>query len=348
MNKFLIFLPSLVFASVNIMDHALPSLSEYGFFKTPIKSQITVDGIIPYKIASPLFSDYAEKLRFIKIPKGNNIKTVDNHLIFPTGTTIIKTFYYPDDFRKINENKRLLETRLLIKTKTEWIAIPYVWNEEQTDAFLSLAGDRIPVSWINKKGVKTELLYSVPNMNQCKGCHVKNNILQPIGPKIRNLNMVYSFEGEDLNQLKKWISFGLMEPIDNISTLPRTVNYENHMDGTLDQRARAWLDINCAHCHSSGGPAESSGLYLEYEEKNPAKIGVMKRPIAAGRGSGNLNYTIVPGYPELSILDYRIRSTDPGIMMPELSRHMTHIEGVELISSWIKKMSFNNYDGDTK
>ena len=349
MNKFLIIISSsLVFASSNIMDHALPSLSKYGFFKNPIKLQITVDGIIPYKIASPLFSDYAEKLRFIMIPNSKTISTIDNRLIFPIGTTIIKTFYYPDDFRKINSNRRLLETRLLIKSKNEWIAIPYVWNEEQTDAFLSIAGDRIPVSWIDKKGIKTELLYSVPNMNQCKGCHVKNNILQPIGPKIRNLNMIYSFEGEEINQLKKWISLGIMESFDNILTLPRTVNYENHNDGTLDERARAWLDINCAHCHSSGGPAETSGLYLEYEEKNLSKIGVMKRPIAAGRGSGSLNYTIVPGHPELSIIDYRIRSTDPGIMMPELSRHLTHIEGVKLISSWIKKMSFNNNDGDAK
>ena len=124
MNKFLIIISSsLVFASSNIMDHALPSLSKYGFFKNPIKSQIAVDGIIPYKIASPLFSDYAEKLRFIMIPNSKTISTIDNRLIFPIGTTIIKTFYYPDDFRKINGNRRLLETRLLIKSKNEWIAI---------------------------------------------------------------------------------------------------------------------------------------------------------------------------------------------------------------------------------
>ena len=348
MSKLLLFFPIFAYCSNNLMNYALPNLSDYGFFKNPIKSQVVVEGIISYEIASPLFSDYAEKLRYIKIPKGKIITTDQNDLIFPIGTTIIKTFYYPDDFRKMNSNRNLIETRLLIKTETDWLAIPYVWNEEQTDAYLSIAGDRIPVSWIDKNGVGNQLLYSVPNVNQCKACHVNNNFLQPIGPKIRNLNMIYRYDNEKINQITRWVNLGILEPVENFNYLPRTVNYENENDGSLDQRARAWLDINCAHCHSSGGPAESSGLYLNYEEKSLSKLGVLKRPIAAGRGSGDLNYTIVPGHPELSILDYRIRSIDPGIMMPELSRHLPHKEGIELINSWIKNMTYKNNPDENK
>ena len=106
------------------------------------------------------------------------------------------------------------------------------------------------------------LLYSIPNINQCKSCHVHNNILKPIGPKIRNLNNEFVYLDGKMNQLKKWILQGILMPINNFEKLPRTVNYKNHEDGTINDRARAWLDINCAHCHQKGGPAETSGLFL--------------------------------------------------------------------------------------
>ena len=182
------------------------------------------------------------------------------------------------------------------------------------------------------------VLYSVPNMNQCKSCHVKDNVQQPIGPKIRNLNIDFVYNQVSENQLHKWVKEGILDSFKDLSSLPRTVNYEDPHDGTLDHRARAWLDINCAHCHQRGGPAETSGLYLNLEEQDLAKLGVFKPPVAAGRGSGNRKYNIVPGRPEDSILEYRIASTDPGVMMPELNRKLVHHEGVKLIQEWIKAM----------
>ena len=201
-----------------------------------------------------------------------------------------------------------------------------------------MAGGRKDVSWIHSDGKPMNVLYSVPNMNQCKSCHVKDNVQQPIGPKIRNLNIDFVYNQVSENQLHKWVKEGILDSFKDLSSLPRTVNYEDPHDGTLDQRARAWLDINCAHCHQRGGPAETSGLYLNLEEKDLAKLGVFKPPVAAGRGSGNRKYNIVPGRPEDSILEYRIASTDPGVMMPELNRKLVHHEGVKLIQEWIKAM----------
>ena len=330
---------SLLFSGHPILEHALPRLSDYGFFQEPMKNQVPIDGILPYTIASPLFSDYAEKLRFIHVPDQVVIShTADHTFNFPAGTFLIKTFYYPSDFRKSDGARRLIETRLLKKTETEWLAMPYVWNVEQTEAVLALAGDRTEVSWIHGNGKTMDVLYSIPNMNQCKSCHVYNNIQQPIGPKVRNLNMDFVYVDGTMNQLEKWVSSGILDPLPDINTLPRTVNYSDNFDGTLDNRARAWLDINCAHCHRRGGPAETSGLYLDLEEPHPTALGVNKPPVAAGRGAGDRMYTIVPGHPEESIMDFRIRSTDPSIMMPELSRKLVHTEGVELIQAWIREM----------
>lgn len=332
-------LSSFLFSRNPILDHAEPKLSDYGFFKEPMKDQVPIDGILPFTVAAPLFSDYAEKLRFIQVPEQSIItRRADNTFNFPVGTFLIKTFYYDHEFRVSNGERRIMETRLLKNTELGWIAMPYVWNEAQTDAVLAIAGDRTSVSFIHGSGEKIDLLYSVPNMNQCKGCHVYNNILQPIGPKVRNLNLVYPYADGKMNQLEKWTETGIIEALPHPDMLPRTANYMDPSDGTLNDRARAWLDINCANCHRSGGPAESSGLYLDLEQQNITALGVNKPPVAAGRGSGSLMYNIVPGHPELSILDYRIRSTDPGVMMPELGRKLVHKEGVELIQAWIRDM----------
>ena len=203
---------------------------------------------------------------------------------------------------------------------------------------MNLVGARISASWTHFDGNPIEILYSVPNMNQCKNCYTLNNVQKSIGPKIRNLNHNFDYKDGIDNQLKKWISVGFLESISNFDSMPESVNYNNPKDGTINQRARAWLDINCAHCHGRGRPTESSGLFLEYEEKNQTAIGRFKTPVAAGRGSSGRKYNIVPGHPEKSIIEFRINSVDPGIMMPELSRRLIHKEGVELIQTWIRKM----------
>jgi hypothetical protein len=64
----------------------------------------------------------------------------------------------------------------------------------------------------------------------------------------------------------------------------------------------------------------------------------MKMPIAAGRGSGDRLYDIVPGKAEGSVLIFRLESTEPSIMMPELPRRMIDVEGIKLMKEWINSM----------
>lgn len=322
------------------LDYAKPTLSEFGFFQEPLKLQHPTEGVIPYSVASPLFSNYAEKLRFIKIPSGEKLThNSDGSFNYPEESVLIKTFYYPENFNEPEKAHRIIETRLLIKTESDWVALPYVWNEAQTDAILEVAGHRLPVNWIDKSNDYVEIEYSVPNMNQCKGCHVHHNEFKPLGPKLRNLNFTYNYSDESSNQIDKWVELGILESSESFSDLPQSINYEDPHTGSVDERARAWLDVNCANCHQSGGPAQTSGLFLDFGQMNPKSLGIMKPPIAAGRGSGNLKYTIVPGHPEESIMVYRINSTDPGVMMPELGRKLIHKEGLALIRQWIKEMN---------
>ena len=305
------------------------NLSDYGFFKGTIKDQIPSDGVVLYTLNSPLFSDYASKLRFVKLPVGQSVSyNPDSVLQFPVGSAIVKTFYYPIDERNPKKGRRLMETRVLLHEAKGWVALPYIWNKEQTDAVLEVAGGSDQVSWIDGAGKKQSFEYQVPNMNQCKGCHERSGEMTPIGPSVRQLN--------DGHQLQNWSTTGLLKglPKDHI---PALVNYSD-ASASLDDRVKAYLDINCAHCHNPTGPARSSGLYLTWDSKDRTAYGFFKAPVAAGRGSGNLSYDIVPGKPEQSILHYRMASRDPGVMMPELGRQLTHHEGVELVRSWIASL----------
>jgi uncharacterized repeat protein (TIGR03806 family) len=283
-----------------------------------------------------LFSDYAFKKRFIKFPEGGYaIYNPDDVFEFPEGTVLIKNFYYPADFSKPEENIRILETRLLILENGKWNALPYVWNEEQTEAYLDVAGENIQVSWVHFDGTKRSVLYSVPNMNQCKGCHERNDEIVLIGPTARQLHG--NLKGQSENQLIKLAAMGYLKNLPELHLVPQLANYEDK-NASLDSRARAWLEVNCAHCHRSDGPAKTSGLHLLASVNNSFELGIGKPPVAAGRGSGGLKYSIVSGKPDASILYYRINSTDPGIMMPELGRKLVHEEGLRLIRDWISKM----------
>lgn len=87
------------------------------------------------------------------------------------------------------------------------------------------------------------------------------------------------------------------------------------------------------------GSAKNAGLYLQYSEEHPRNRGIFKPPIAAGKGSGNLNFDIVPGKPEESILIYRMRSNNPAIRMPEIGRSIPHEEGIALLTSYIEQLA---------
>ncbi|TAF67528.1 MAG: hypothetical protein EAZ55_04225 [Cytophagales bacterium] len=316
-------------------------LSDYDFFKGNIAEQNPQEDVIPYQLNTPLFSDYAEKLRFVRLPIGAKATYQPEEVIdFPVGTVIIKTFYYPKDFRNPLKGRQIVETRLLVKEENTWSAWTYIWNDTQTDAFLEVAGETKEISWIHTDGKKKTIQYSIPNINQCKGCHNRDEKMTPIGLSIRQLNGTFEYTNEGtMNQLVYWQKHQLISQLPTDSTTWGKIPIWNDPNtGSIDQRARAWLEINCAHCHHPQGPARTSGLFLSYNEKDPIKFGVFKTPVAAGRGSGGLQYSIVPAKPEESILYYRINSTDPGVMMPELGRTIVHQEGALLIKNWIKSL----------
>lgn len=309
--------PPLVALDLILGDTLPQKLSEFRFFLDAKASRPNIR-VAPYSLTTELFSDYAEKQRFMFVPEGEraSVRRDGDSLHFPVGSALIKSFGY---------GGKTIETRVLLKRAEGWVALPYVWVGD--DAVLKRGGKRLPVRF-EHKGTSRTISYAVPNQNQCKGCHVSGEQIFPIGPRLSMLQV-----GDQYARL----SDAGLAPL--VGTLPAAMpRWDDPASGSVDARARAYLDINCAHCHSRDGPASNSGLYLGWREAGPVALGLYKRPVAAGRGSGGHDFAIEPGHPERSILLYRMKTTDPGIAMPELGRATVHEEAVALLSEWIEGM----------
>ena len=315
--------------------------------------------VVPYDLNTPLFSDYAHKLRTIWMPEHAAAKyDAQETFDFPVGTIISKTFYYPltktgRDAKSVARtydasrdfagdgldlrHVRLIETRLLVRREHGWEAFPYVWNAAQTDAELARTGDAIALELVADDGAREAFTYVVPNENQCAGCHVTNlqtKQIAPIGPKARHLNRDYAYAGGTENQLAHLTTLGLLSGAPDAASAPRNANWID-VSQPLDARARAYLDVNCGHCHNPRGPANTTALYLDASVPADRNLGLCKPPVAAGRGTGDHYFDIVPGKPDDSILPFRMASHEPGVMMPEQGRNTTHVEGLQLIRDWI-------------
>jgi uncharacterized repeat protein (TIGR03806 family) len=304
------------------------------------------------------------------MPRGTSAKySADGNFEFPVGTIITKTFYYPRpngaardqkavartydqsaDFGGDRDrgrerglqlaNVRLIETRILVRRAAGWEALPYVWNSAQTEAVLARTGDAKALELVSDDGAREAFTYVVPNENQCAGCHVvdlKTKQIAPIGTKARHLNRAYAYVGGSENQLVHLTKLSMLSGISDPASAPKNADWRDAVQ-PLDARARAYLDINCGHCHNAKGPANTTALDLTIFGASDRFLGVCKPPVAAGRGTGDHFFDIVPGKPQDSILPYRLRSNEPGVMMPEQGRNTTHREGVELIENWISSL----------
>ncbi len=320
---------------------AWPTLEEWKLF-SDATSQEPSQRVEPYDVISPLWSDGTFKRRFIHLP---DEKTIDyaseGPWGFPVGTVLVKTFSYLHDAREPSLGERLLETRLLVHEASGWVGHTYVWNEEQTNAERKVAGADIAVSFIDAAGESQSLSYSVPNTNLCNECHGKDEP-NTLGGVTRQLDREYSYAGKSKNQIDYLASLGWFtsepEPGDQRQ---RMVDPEGV--ASVEERARAYMDANCAHCHDTDRVAAPSGLFLSWAETKPGadpkNFGVCKVPTSAGGGTCGLVHDVVPGDPASSILICRVKSREPQVQMPPLATKRVHPAGVTLLEQWVSGLS---------
>jgi uncharacterized repeat protein (TIGR03806 family) len=355
-----------------------PTLSQLNLFSdaTDPRSTPNSNGM-PYSLNSKLFSDYAVKYRIAYMPpntKADYRSAAENGansgINWPVGTILAKTFAFPNEDTGKEE---FVETRVLIKRENldhsvYWTGMAYRWNESGDDAVLAKEGDVVSVSWKFHDTDSDVLLegstngYAVPNANQCTTCHGNDDVesgTTPIGPKVRNINRTYKnespFDNEQAvigvqngNQIEYLCKNNLMTncPTNKADYEAPVANYSiagssgeaSGSDADIESRARAYLEINCAHCHNLKGNASNTGLYFDVFREVDSKMGICKAPTAAGgEGSGGHGYDIVPGNADSSIVTYRIGhgATTPAARMPPIARSVVHEEGLSLVKKWI-------------
>lgn len=230
--------------------------------------------------------------------------------------------------------------------------------------------------------------YLIPNTGQCISCHsgeLKEPGAAPIGPKIRNLNGPYRSESDVLtdqsnpaknpivgkNQVQYWCdqkaligcpATMTLNPATQILTnLERLPIFNKEGDGDagnknsakdVEARARAYLEVNCAHCHNNQGYASNTGFYLNVfnadgtDRTVDSSYGICKSTTATGtEGRGGLTYDIVPASAAESIVVFRTgpTATTPSARMPPLARSVYHDEGNALLTQWINTVVTKSY-----
>ncbi len=350
-----------------------PRLSQYNLFRNPEDPRTRPLNGLSYELNTTLFSDYSSKYRFLFLPPGQPARYLDHltnvtaTLDFPVGTVIAKTFAFRN-----GAAEDVIETRLLIRRQTRtggatWVGLPYIWRTDPATgrrvAELHVEGGTASVTYDyddpdpDVKGADgnrahysgSVARYAIPAALNCVTCHGGDDRdpgAAPIGLKARNLNRSHRFEnGTTQNQLAYLAANGLLTglPADfsTVEKLPRfnVPGDAGDVPGSpldIHHRVRAYLEVNCVHCHNPNGSAANSGLFLDAFRVPDVRYGICKRPIAAGRGSGEGRfYDIVPHSANTSILPYRIGSAETGVRMPPVARSVTHGEAANLITQWI-------------
>ena len=310
------------------------TLSEYNFFEGDLKDLSPTFGVLPYETITPLFTDYAHKKRFIWMPNGVKANYVDDYsnLNFPVGTVIIKSFFYENTAP--SNSTYIIETRLMYRKTDGWDFAQYVWNDEQTEAYYSEDGGFINMTW-TEDGNTLNTNYRIPSRAECFTCHHQDTAEKPIGVKPQNLNKDYAFSDGISNQLSKLIEVGYLE--NNLpANIDTVVNWDDDSN-SLESRARSYLDINCAHCHTDGGHCDYRPMRFAYQDTyDPYNLGICVDPDTPLIPNSKI---VMPGDSDNSMLYYRISTTSESARMPLLGRTINHAEGINLIRAWINSLT---------
>jgi autotransporter-associated beta strand protein len=315
-----------------------PLLSMTGVFSnTP--SMIVSNGLIPYMPNTPLWSDGALKTRFMAVPNNGGAITPDEQIAFaptgswtfPAGTVFVKTFELNTDTTNPNVRHRL-ETRLLVRDINGAVyGVTYKWRADNSDADLLSSSLLENILITNASGLSTQTWY-YPSPSDCLSCHtpVANYVLG-VNTRQLNGNQTYATGVTD-NQLRTLNRLGMFNPAfdeSGISTFEKLSSLTN-TSASFQDRARSYLDANCAQCHQPGG----TGITFDARYDTP----LTNQNLIYGALDTDGQAMIVPRDIWRSEIHQRMNTTNSTIRMPPLGRLLIDSNAVAVLEGWINSL----------
>lgn len=318
-----------------LADGKMPLLlSQTGVFSdTP--AQIANAGLIPYDINVAFWSDGADKSRWVAIPPGQIAFSSSEEWHFPAGTVFVKSFDLPTDAAHPGIRRRL-ETRLLVRDAAGGVyGVVYKWRQDGSDADLLSSGETENIAVKAADGTVRQQTWYYPSRQDCLTCHTAN-AGDVLGVKTRQLNRSFKYpSGVTDNELRTWAHLGLFNPAFKEKLLPTFAALAPADDAarSLQDRARSYLDANCAQCHRPGGTVAN----FDARYQTPlAKQELIDGPVLIDQGIDRPR-VISPHDIWRSIAYMRV-DTNGDIKMPPLARETIDRRGVQLLEEWIDSL----------
>jgi uncharacterized repeat protein (TIGR03806 family) len=299
-------------------------LSETGVFQEMAQPQPAAS-LLPYDLIVSFWSDGAKKTRWVSIPERQNVKFAPaGEWVFPSGTVFVKSFSIATNELDPNSQRRL-ETRLLVCDADGGVyGVTYKWRANNRDADLLETNLTETISIQTATGVRTQSWY-YPSRADCLTCHTAN-AGYVLGVKTRQLNHDFTYpSGGTENEVRAWNHLGLFATNLDEAALNHLPALARADDPTrsLEDRARSYLDANCAHCHRpQGTPLARQNL-------------VQGRVLIDERIDGAR--VIAPNDVWRSILFMRADTTE-AFKMPPLARNTIDEHGMDLLRQWIESL----------
>jgi uncharacterized repeat protein (TIGR03806 family) len=317
-------------------DGVLPRLlSQTGAF-ADTRSLAPNAALIPYDLIVPFWSDGAAKARWISVPDGQKIRFAPTgEWVFPRGTVFVKTFMLATNESKPDSQRRL-ETRLLVCDADGGVyGATYKWRADNSDAELLDTNLTEAVGTQTATGVQKQVQWYYPSREDCLTCHTASAGFV-LGVKTRQLNRDFTYpSGVTENELHTWNRLGLFDKNLTEADLKKLPALASATDTkrSLADRARSYLDVNCANCHRPGGTV---AFFDARYDTPPARQNMIDGRVLLDQRIDGAR-VIAPNDTWRSILFMRANTTE-AFKMPTLARNTIDVEGMALLRQWIESL----------